>query len=809
MSEVRGSSPTPRGTGSRSARGGSSSGRGRNSAAAEAAARNKRFAWALGAVGAVVPAIVLVLIVAFAWTYLTAEIPEPEVSQKATIVDTSGRTIAEVTQPDGNRTVVPYDEIPEVMIQAIVAAEDREFWTNNGFSPRGLSRAVIGQITGDTSAGGGSTITQQYVKNAIVGDERSFSRKFKELAIAAKMNERHGWTKEKILEAYLNTIYFGRGAYGVAVATQKYFNKSITDPARAKKNPLTFEEAALLAGVIRAPSYYDPETNPEATEARWRYVVDSMVTTGAITKQQAAEAKFPKTVKPRADASDVTPGPNGLIKRRVLEELDTIGISERELRTGGLKITTTIDPQVQNAVVQAACRKNKIYKCPNGKLNGEPEDLIASVVSIDPQTGGVRGYYGGDDAEGWDLAQAGLQTGSSFKVFALVAALEQDIPLSKVYSSAPFEATGGLVVENSDGESCGSCNLATAMKMSLNTVYYRLMMDLENGARDVADAAHRAGVAESFGNIEKTLQEPNGEPEGGVVLGQYQSRVIDMASAYATLAASGVYHEPYFVQRVVDAKGDVLFERKPEGKRVFPAKVADNVTAALQPIPAYSNGNSLYDSTLGARPAAAKTGTVQLGDTGQNKDAWMVGYTPQLSTAVWVGTNDGTALKNYNGASIYGSGLPASIWKTAMDAALEGKEIKQFPEPEEVGGVAGVPYEAPATTYAPAPSTRDRGPSLPTFDIPDQGGDGNLTLAPGVTIPIPGAPRGGGNGGGGNGGGAGGGAGGGTGGGTGGGAGGGAGGGTGGGADGGAGGGTGGGAGGGAGGGGVPEPPIG
>ncbi|MBD0860740.1 penicillin-binding protein [Gordonia sp. zg691] len=747
MSEAHGSSPTPRGTGTRPGRNG-----GGQDSRNTMATRHRRFAWALGIVGAIVPAIVLVLIVAFAFTYFTAEIPEPDVSQKATIVDTSGRTLADITSPDGNRTVVPFDEIPETMKQAIVAAEDREFWTNNGFSPRGLSRAVIGQITGNQTAGGGSTITQQYVKNAIVGDERSFDRKFKELAIAAKMNDRHGWSKEKVLEAYLNTIYFGRGAYGIAVATQKYFNKSITDKRRAERNPLTFEEAALLSAVIRAPSYYDPDSNREVTESRWRYVLEGMVATGAITQQQADNAVFPKTIKARVTDTDETPGPNGLIKRQVLGELDRIGITDKQLRTGGLKISTTIDPQVQNAAVQSACRKNKIYKCPEGELNGEPDDLRASVVSIDPQSGGVRGYYGGDNPSGWDLAQAGLQTGSSFKVFALVAALEQDIPLTKTYSSAPFEATGGLTVENSDGESCGSCNLATAMKMSLNTVYYRLMMDLKGGAQAVADAAHKAGVAESFGNIEKTLQEANGSPEGGVVLGQYQSRVIDMASAYATLAASGVYHEPYFVQKVVDSDGQVLYERRNEGKRVFPAKVADTVTAALEPIAAYSNGNSLYDSSLGSRPSAAKTGTVQLGDTGQNKDAWMVGYTPQLSTAVWVGTSDGTALTNYNGAPIYGSGLPSQIWKSAMDAALEGKEIKQFPEPDEaIGGQVGVPYEAPVTSAEP--TRRSRGPAAPTFEIPDQGGDGNLTLAPGVTIPIPGAPRGGGGNGGGTGGG--------------------------------------------------------
>ena len=364
-----------------------------------------------------------------------------------------------------------------------------------------------------------------------------------------------------LLEEGISLKEFRRIASAVAVAAQKFFNKSITDKRRAERNPLTFEEAALLSAVIRAPSYYDPDTNREVTEARWRYVLDGMVATGAITRAQADNAVFPKTVKARVSDSDETPGPNGLIKRQVLAELNRIGITDKQLRTGGLKISTTIDPQVQNGVVQAACRKNRIYKCPEGELNGEPDDLLASVVSIDPQTGGVRGYYGGDNPGGWDLAQAGLQTGSSFKVFALVAALEQDIPLSKTYSSAPFQASGGLTVENSDGESCGTCNLATAMKMSLNTVYYRLMMDLNGQARAVADAAHTAGVAESFGDIQKTLQNPNGEVEGGVVLGQYPSRVIDMASAYATLAASGVYREPYMVQKVETSTGEVLYER--------------------------------------------------------------------------------------------------------------------------------------------------------------------------------------------------------------------------------------------------------
>ncbi|MDL9935317.1 transglycosylase domain-containing protein [Gordonia sp. ABSL1-1] len=733
MSEADNPSPTSRGTGTRSDR----------SVRAGIRSKHKAYAWALGIVGAIVPAIVLALIVTFAFTYAKAEIPDVEVSQKAMIVDSAGNPIAEIKQPGGDRKVIQYKDIPKTMTQAIVAAEDREFWQNDGFSARGMMRAVVGQVTGDANAGGGSTITQQYVKNAIVGDERSYERKFRELAYAAKMKASNGWPKERILEAYLNTIYFGRGAYGIATATQAYFGKPI-------EKGLTIEQAALIASIVRSPGYYDPEVNLDALKLRYKYVIDGMVTTGAITKQQAAEAleekNFPRTIKSR-EASDVTPGPNGLIKRRVLAELTSIGITEKQLRTGGLKITTSISPQVQNAVVQAACRRNGLYKCPDGVLTGEPKNLYSAVVSIDPRTGGVAGYYGGDESLGWDLAQAGLQTGSSFKVFALVAALEQGIPLSKVYDSSPYEATGGLVVENSDGESCGSCNLATAMKMSLNTVYYRLMMDLQGQAQAVADAAHSAGVARAFADNPATLQEANGVPEGGVVLGQYPSRVIDMASAYATLAASGIYREPYFVQKVEDAEGNVLFDRpKNKGQRVFPAKVADNVTAALQPIAAYSNGHALNDPTLGARPSAAKTGTVQLGDTGNNKDAWMVGYTPQLSTAVWVGTKAGGPIVNVNGASIYGSGLPSQIWEAAMEGALDGKPIEQFPEPEAVGGQAGVPYEPPPVTYDTRTTRPTREPSITLPQPPGGGGDGNWTPIPGVTIPTGPPQRGGGGG---------------------------------------------------------------
>ena len=275
-------------------------------------------------------------------------------------------------------------------------------------------------------------------------------------------------------------------------------------------------------------------------------------------------------------------------------------------------------------------------------LDGQDPDMRSAVVSIDPKTGGVKAYYGGSDAQGFDFAQAGLPTGSSFKVFALVAALEQGIGLGYQVDSSPVEVNG-IKITNVEGGGCGTCNIAEALKRSLNTAYYRLMLKLKNGPSDVADAAHQAGIAESFPGVEHTLSEDGkgGPPNNGIVLGQYQSRVLDMASAYATIAASGVYHRPHFVQKVVNAEGQVLFDAASEdnsGEQRIDKAVADNVTAAMQPIAAYSNGHAL----AGGRPSAAKTGTNQLGDTGANRDAWMVGFTPSLSTAVWVGTTDGT-----------------------------------------------------------------------------------------------------------------------------------------------------------------------
>lgn len=659
--------------------------------------------------------LILLPLITFGMAYFIVEVPKPgdiRTNQVSTILASDGSELARIVPPEGNRVDVNIDQIPVSVRDAVMAAEDRDFYSNPGFSFTGFLRAMKNNLFGGDLQGG-STITQQYVKNALVGDARSgvggVIRKAKELVISTKMSS--AWSKDQVLQSYLNIIYFGRGAYGVAAASQAYFAKPVEQ--------LTVAEGALLAALIQRPSGLDPAVDLEGATDRWNWVLDGMVEIGALSQQDRAAQVFPPTIPPdQAQTANQTTGPNGLIERQVTRELlDLFDIDEQQLNTEGLQITTTIDPKAQSAAEAAV----------NETLEGQDPDMRSAVVSIDPRTGAVKAYYGGNDANGFDFAQAGLPTGSSFKVFALVAALEQGKGLGYQVDSSPL-TVNGIQIGNVEGGSCGTCNVAEALKRSLNTSYYRLMLELDNGPADVADAAHRAGIAESFPGVEHTLSEDGqgGPPNNGVVLGQYQSRVIDMASAYATLADSGVYHRPHFVQKVVNAQGQTLFDastQDTEGEQRIDKAVADNVTAAMQPIAAYANSHNL----AGGRASAAKTGTNQLGDTGANRDAWMVGYTPSLSTAVWVGTTEGTKpLVNQWGSPVYGSGLPSDIWKETMDGALDGTDDEDFPKPTEIGGYAGVPAAPPPRPTPTAPPTPQPGTVIQP----------SIEIAPGITIPL-------------------------------------------------------------------------
>ncbi|WP_327149079.1 transglycosylase domain-containing protein [Nocardia sp. NBC_01329] len=666
----------------------------------------RRVTYVLVALAIVVPSTVFLI------AYSTVSVPEPgdlKTNQVATILAADGETeITRVVPPQGNRTDVTIDQIPPHVRNAVIAAEDRDFYSNPGFSISGFARAARDNVLGRESAGGGSTITQQYVKNALVGNEHSLTRKLNELVISAKMARQ--WSKDEILTAYLNTIYFGRGAYGIDAASKAYFNKPVVELSPA--------EGAVLAATIQLPSLLDPESNPTGAESRWNYVLDGMVAGGNLDPAERASLTYPavvpsSTVGQKTDST----GPEGHIKAQVLRELSEAGISEQQMNTSGLQITTTIDAQAQKAALDSV-HKN---------MEGEPDKLRTAVASVDPKSGAVRAYYGGEDGYGYDFANAALQTGSSFKVVGLAQNLESGIPLSQMYDSSPI-TVNGIEITNVEGEQCGVCTIAEALKRSLNTSFYRMQLEMQNGPQKIADMGHKLGIPEELPGVGATLTEPGGAgPNNGIVLGQYQARPLDMASAYATLAASGMYHKPHFVTKVVSADGTVLLDRGDvAGERRVSEAVADNVTAAMEPIAGYSRNHGL----AGGRPSAAKTGTAQLGDTGENKDVWMVGYTPSLATAVWVGSTDNSPLRNYGGAMIYGSGLASDIWKGTMDGALEGTPVEKFPKPAPIKGQAGVPkWTAPYT----APST-----TMPTFEPPVVIQPSQVEILPGITIPVPG-----------------------------------------------------------------------
>ena len=661
--------------------------------------RVRRVAYALIALGVIGP------LVAFMVAYVVITVPQPSdlrTNQVATIFAQDGTTqLARIVPPAGNRTDVTIADIPMHVRYAVLSAEDRSFYTNPGFSVTGTVRAAFTDLTGGSTQGG-STITQQYVKNALVGNGQTLTRKLKELVIATKLSRQT--SKDDILTAYLNTIYFGRGAYGISAAAKAYFTKPVKD--------LTVAEGAVLASSIRSPSALDPTDHPQAAQQRWTDVLDGMVAQNWLSPTDRTAQVYPRVAAPAApDVSTGTQGATGLIARQVRTELAASGISEQQLNTAGLQITTTIDPKAQQVAVDAAAKT----------LQGQPPNLRSAVVSVDPHNGAVRAYYGGDSGFGIDCAQStSLQPGSSFKVFELAAALKQGIPLSKVYNGSSPQLIAGTKISNSDGESCGRCSLATALKESLNTVFYQLTVAV--GPQLVADTAHAAGIPLAFPDGQKTLTElnPPGPPNAGIGLGAYPARPIDMASSYATFADNGMQHDAYFVQKVTTADGTVLLDRgTPQGRQAIDAGVAENVTAAMEPIAGYSRNHNL----AGGRDSAAKTGTSQLADTTNNRDAWMVGFTPSLSIAVWVGTDQGGAIKTSGGSIVYGSGMPADIWKSTMDGALQGTPNETFPNaPALNGNSGGIPTETTQvpqqiTTYAPtyapthAPtSTADQAP---------------------------------------------------------------------------------------------------
>jgi membrane peptidoglycan carboxypeptidase len=643
---------------------------------------------------------ILTPVLAFFIGWLLFSVPSPAVvaaarKQATTIVANDGTTeVGRYVPEEGNRIIVDLSQVPMHVQNAVLAAEDRSFRSNPGFDMGAMARAIGEQLT--SGSGGGSTITQQYIKVVTGHDEYSLFRKFREVIVAAKLTHRE--SKDQILQDYLNTIYFGRGAYGIQAASEAYFGKKVQN--------LTVSEAAVLAGLIRSPSRLDPAEDLAAAQARWNFVLDGMVEQGWLSPADRTVQLYPATL-PLSQASQALGVPTddrAHIIDRVLAELARQGITRAQLAAGGGRILTTIDPRAQQLVRDAV----------RAELRGQPSNLHSSLVAIDPRSGAVIAYYGGSDGNGFDLA-GGLawSSGSAFKPFTMLAALERDIGMYSVYDGESPLVIAGRSYANSESRNYPRLTLKEAMTQSVNTAFVRLAQDV--GAQSIRDAAIQAGIPEEI-NGKRALAEPDsGEPGIGITLGQYPVHTIDMASAYATFAADGVRHEPFLVREYDDSHGSVKYQHLDQEQPAFDqtdpahnAQLARNVTATLTDVAR----NSQIPLASG-RQVAAKTGTHQLGQTGHNSAAWTVGYTPSISTAVWVGDPANSAIKNANGADIFGRGLPGAIWQRFMNSYLQGTRMEVFPPFELIG------RPPPAMTFPPPASGTREPRSIEPFAPPE------------------------------------------------------------------------------------------
>lgn len=616
----------------------------------------------------------------FAFGYATTHVPSPNEladAQTSIVYWDDGKTELGRFAAQ-RRESVPISQIPQSMRQAVIAAEDRTFYQNRGISPVGIARAAWGQVTGNRSAGGGSTITQQYVKNFYLTSDQTLTRKFREWFIALKIDQQQ--SKDEILANYLNTIYFGRGVYGVQAASQAYFGKDVRD--------LDVPQAALLAGMIQSPTATDPATARAHAEERWNYVLDGMVGDGAIPASVRATAQFPQ-VLPAQQNQNYYAGTNGYLLQAVRTWItQNTSYTTDDLDRGGLRITTSFSARAQAAAVAAVDSLPK----------PQPQGFHVGLVSIDPATGQVKALYGGADylqrqrnAATQDIAQAG----STFKPFGLVAALENGVTLDSQFSGTTGTRVPGFdkPVTNFGGESLGRISLLTATEQSVNTAYAQLNVQI--GPEKTRDAAIRAGLPANTVGLDTNPSN---------ILGPSSPRVIDMASAYATFAAQGVHRNPVMVQRIGYADGKTGYTPPDTSQRVFAEPVMAQATYALTQVVQHGTGTGALALR---RPAAGKTGT-----SSDNMSAWFSGYTPQLATSVAMyqvtPDNNAEKLTGFGGVrEITGGTFPVRVWTRYMQGALQGMPVEQFPAlPRQTASPAPRATRAPTvapTTQAPAP----------------------------------------------------------------------------------------------------------
>ncbi len=657
--------------------------------------------------------------------------------QTSKILDDKGHLITSL-HGEQNRTIVPVSKIPKRLQRAVISIEDQRFYQHSGVDFHAVFRALVANVTSGSVQEGGSTITQQYVKNAIIAPGKTaaetLKRKIDEAALARQLETK--LTKKQILERYLNTVYFGEGAYGVQAAAYTYFG------IPSKK--LNLAQSALLAGIIRSPETYDPFQHPKRAKKRRNLVLFKMHQLGHATAAQTKLAKHAKIHLHSGNPEYPAPYFIDYVERLIKYDPrfnvlgKTVAQREKRLFQGGLRIRTTVDLKMQREAEHAV----------NGILY-QPSDPHGALVSLNPRTGSIKAMVGGRDwfakpkqdrFSKFNLAVAGepdlgpggrapgtgRQAGSSFKPFALVAAIEQGIPLSQQYEAAPCMTFpnanngGPWNVCNYEGESfSGRIPLLLATIDSVNVVYAQVILQV--GADAVVRVAHDMGVRSPL------------LPVNSAVLGTNAVNALDMVSGYSTLATNGTHHPPVAITKILNKHGGVIYKDHSIAHDAVSPSVSYIATSALEQVIQQGTGTA---ANIG-RPAAGKTGTAQ-----EYRDAWFVGYTPDLATAVWVGYPDGEIeMKPYcltsigcrptriGATGVTGGSWPAEIWHNYMLAALAGTPPTPFTQPatglstvtiDTRNGCLAGPY-TPSTSTATAtfaPGTEPTTSCLEPGDLP-------------------------------------------------------------------------------------------
>lgn len=599
-----------------------------------------------------------------------------------------------------NRTIIDPTTLPDYVSKAVVASEDRTFYENSGIDVRGIFRALVSNVTTGTRQGG-SSLTQQYVERYYMGQTTDYVGKLEEAILAVKINREQ--TKDEILGNYLNTIYFGRGAYGIEAASQAYFGHPAKD--------MTLSEAAMIAGIIPAPSAWDPAIDPDQAKIRWQRVIDLMVEDGWIKAEDAKGQTFPKTIDPATMTAEDFSGPNGYLMQQVRAELTSTGaFTDDQIDTGGLKIITTIDKGRQDAMVAAANSMKEVE-------GWDPATMKVAMSSVDPRNGEIVAEFGGEDyqkrqqnAATQDINMAG----STFKAFTLLANAELGGSINDVYdgNSPKYFASMEIPVSNDGGHSFGKVDMVKAMKFSINTAFVGLNEDV--GPENTKKAAIAAGIPEDTTGLDDSMLN---------VLGFAAPTNLDLSNSYATIASGGKRVTPHIIREVQNPDGSKAYAPTIAPEEKFNVEDVSSILPAMQAVTDY--GGTAEEVAELSVASGGKTGTSE-----EQKSAQFIGFVPELSTAVTMYKLDENGnplpLDNIGGLDqFHGGDWPVDVWMHYMKAIEGSLTVQDFewyeevyrpatnyaPQAQSAAPSAPAPEEAPQSTPAPAPEAPQSTPA--------------------------------------------------------------------------------------------------